>query len=325
MRRLASLTLAVVALATAAPSRASAQEWPTKPVHLVVPFVPGGATDVLGRLFAERLSPRLGQPVVIENKPGAGGNVGAAFVAKSPPDGTTMFIASSPGFTNAEALSKDAGFSVLREFAAVTLLATQSMLLDLHPSVPANTVQELVAYAKARPGQMSYGTPGIGTPHHLTMELFKQTAGLDIVHVPYRGGAPMTQDLLAGQVPLMFGSYVIAGPHLKTGKMKAIASSSSRRTPQTPEIPSIAEQGYPGFHVESWFALVAPKATPAAAIARMTREVQTVLQGDDFKQRLLQIGFEPPPVMTSKEFGELLASDVAKWSKVVKDVGIKAE
>ena len=325
MRRLASALLAAFSVAGGAIAPASAQEWPTKPVHLVVPFVPGGATDVLGRLFAERLAPRLGQPVLIENKPGAGGNVGAAYVAKSPPDGHTIFIASSPGFTNAEALSKDAGFNAVREFAAVTLLATQSMLLDLHPSVPASSLQEFVAYVKARPGQLSYGTPGIGTPHHLTMELFKQTAGLDVVHVPYRGGAPMTQDLLAGQVQMMFGSYVIAGPHLKTGKMKAVASSSSRRTPQTPEIPSIAEQGYPGFHVESWFGLVAPVATPAAAIARMTKEVQAVLEIEDFKQRLLQIGFESPPMLTSKDFGALLVADVAKWSKVVKDVGIKPE
>lgn len=325
MRQLACALLASVALMASAASQATAQDWPSKPVHLVVPFVPGGATDVLGRLFAERLTSRLGQPVLIENKPGAGGNVGAALVAKSPPDGLTMFIASSPGFTNAEALSKDAGFSAVREFAAVTLLATQSMLLDLNPSVPTNTLAEFVAYVKARPGQLSYGTPGIGTPHHLTMELFKQTAGLDIVHVPYRGGAPMTQDLLAGQVQMMFGSYVIAGPHLKTGKMKAIASTSMRRTPQTPEIPSVAEQGFPGFHVESWFGLVTPIATPDAAISRMTKEVQAVLEVEEFKQKLLQIGFEPPPVMTSKELGAVLVADVAKWSKVVKDAGMKPE
>ena len=324
IQRCLTAALACVCVAIIGAS-ARAQDWPTKPVHFVVPFVPGGATDILGRIYSDRLAARLGQPVIIDNRPGAGGNVGAAFVAKSPPDGYTLFIASSPGFTNAVALSKDAGFDPVGEFVAVTLLATQSQMLILNTSLAPNTLAEFVAFAKAQPGKLSYGTPGIGTPHHLAMELFKLTAGIDIVHVPYRGGAPMLQDALAGQVPIMFASYVIAGPHLKAGKLKAIASTSTRRVPQAPEVVPIAEQGYPGFDVESWFGLVAPVGTPDAAITRLTREMQALQALDEIKERLLQVGFEPPPVLSTPEMAERLKRDVVKWSKVVTDANIKPE
>ncbi len=304
---------------------AAAQQWPTKPVQFVVPFVPGGATDVLGRLYAERLGPALGHPVVIENKPGAGGNIGASYVAKSPPDGHTLFIASSPGFTNAAVLSKNAGFDPLKDFVAVTLLGTQSFLFNLNATMPPNTLAEFVAYAKANPGKLNYGTPGIGTPHHLGMELFKAMAGIDVVHVPYRGGAPLTQDMLAGQVGMMLGSWVIAGPHIKSGKFKAIARTSVRPVTQAPEIPSIAEQGYPDFDVETWFGLVAPIGTPAPVLARLVKVIQEVQARPEVRERLVTIGFDPPPVDTIAQFSERLARDVTKWSKVVNDVGIKPE
>ena len=314
---------AAIAAVLAGSGGTAAQQWPVKPVHLVVPFVPGGATDVLGRIYSDKLAQRFGQPVVIENKPGAGGNVGATYVARAPADGHVMFIASSPGFVNAAALSKDAGFDPLKDFVAVAMLATQPMLLNAHPSLAAGNIKELVAYAKANPGKLSYGTPGIGTPHHLAMELFKTVADIDVVHVPYRGGAPMTQDVVAGQVPLMFGSYVIAGPHLKAGRLKALGNSAKKRMTQAPEIPAIAEQGYPDFDVESWFGLVAPSGTPAAAIERMTREVHAVLGMDDVKDRLLKTGFDPPPLLATPAFAERLKVDVAKWSKVVVEAKIK--
>ena len=304
---------------------AKAQQWPTRPVSLVVPFVPGGATDVLGRIYSERLGAALGQPVLIDNKPGAGGSVGAAFVAKAAPDGHTFFIASSPGFTNAAVLSKDAGFDPVKDFVAVTLLGTQAFLFNLNVALAPNTVQELVAYAKANPGKLNYGTPGIGTPHHLGFELFKSMAGIDIVHVPYRGGAPLTQDVVAGVVPIMFGSWVIAGPHIKAGKIKAIASTSKRPVTQAPEIKSIASQGYPDFDVETWFGLVAPAGTPSAVLERMSREIKTLQARDDVRQRMLTIGFDPPPADDVAQFAARLKADVAKWSKIVKDVGIKPE
>ena len=328
-RRMALWRMAIVASAAAgqlaSSLQARAQQWPTRPVSIVVPFVPGGATDVLGRIYSERLGAALGQPVIIENKPGAGGSVGAAYVAKATADGHTLFIASSPGFTNAAVLSKDAGFDPIKDFVAVTLLATQAFLFSLNVALAPNPVQELVAYAKANPGKLNYGTPGIGTPHHLGMELFKSMAGIDIVHVPYRGGAPLVQDVVAGVVPIMFGSWVIAGPHIKSGKIKAIASTSKRAVTQAPEIPSIAAQGYPDFDVETWFGLVAPAGTPAAVRERLSREIQTLQAREDVRQRMLTIGFDPPPGDSIAQFSERLQRDVARWSKIVQDVGIKPE
>ena len=315
----------VVAAASGVTGDAWAQAWPAKPVRIVVPFQPGGATDVLARLVASKLVARLGQQVIVDNRPGAGGNIAANLVAKAPADGYMLFIASDPGLTTAPSLTKDAGFDPARDFAAVTLLATQTMLLNLHPSMPPNSVREFVAYAKARPGQLTYATPGIGSPHHLAMEMFKHTAGIDLVHVPYRGGAPMTLDVVAGQVPVMFGSYVIAGPHLQTGKLKAIGGSGAARVTQAPEIPTIAEQGYPGFDVTPWFGLVAPTGTPAAVIARLTDETHAVLALAEVKERLFTIGFDPAPVTSSDAFGARIKADIAKWGKVIRDTNIKAD
>jgi tripartite-type tricarboxylate transporter receptor subunit TctC len=316
---------ALIVLGTGLAGTAAAQQWPTRPVSLVVPFVPGGATDIIARLYSDKLAARLGQPVVVDNRPGGGGNLGPAFVAKSAPDGHVLFVGSSPGFVNARALSKDAGYDPAKDFVAVTLLATQAMLLTLHPSLSPNTLQEFIAFAKSQPGKLSYATPGIGTPHHLAMELLKLTAGLDIVHVPYRGGAPMTQDVVAGQVGTMFASYVIVGPHLRAGKLKVVAASGLRRIPQAPEVRTVTEQGLQGFDVESWFGLVAPTGTPEAAIARMTEAVQAVAAMDEVQQKLMQIGFEVAPVMSTAKFGELLKRDIARWSDVVSKAGIKPE
>jgi tripartite-type tricarboxylate transporter receptor subunit TctC len=186
-------------------------------------------------------------------------------------------------------------------------------------------VQEFVAYAKARPGQLSYASPGVGSPHHLGMELFKLTAGIDIVHVAYRGGAPATQDVVAGQVPIMFGSYVIAGPHLQTGKLKAIGASGAKRVVQAPQIPTIAEQGYPGFDMTTWFGLFAPAGTPSAAIERIASETQAVLALADVLERFATVGLDPAPVLTPAAFTARVKADVAKWAKVVKEANIKAE
>lgn len=325
MRKLVRSTFAAVLGIAFASGSAIAQQWPTRPVSLVVPFVPGGATDVVARIYADRLAQRLGQPVVIENKPGGGANLGPAYVAKSTPDGHTLFVGSSPGFVNALSLSKDAGYDPGRDFTAIAILATQSFLLTLHPSVAPKTVKEFVAYVKASPGKLSYATPGIGTPHHLAMELFKHMAGLDIVHVPYRGGAPMTQDVLAGQVGTMFGSFVIVGPHLKSGKLKVIAGSGSRRVPQVPDVATIAEQGYPDYDVEAWHGLVAPRGTPETAIARMHAAVKEAQASEEIKDKLVKIGFEVPKSMSVPEFSDRMKADIVKWAKVITQAGIKPE
>jgi tripartite-type tricarboxylate transporter receptor subunit TctC len=307
------------------PDQAKAEDWPARPVHIVVPFAPGGATDILGRIFADKLSERLGQAVIVDNKPGAGGNIGAGFVARAEPDGYTLFVGSGPGLTSARALSKDADFDPVKDFMPITLLATQAFILAVDPKLPSRNIPEFVSYAKDHKGGLSYGTPGVGTPHHLAMELFKQVAGIDLVHVPYRGGGPMMQAALAGEVPVVFASYVIASPYLPTGKLRPIGFSARHRIPQAPDIIPIAEQGYPGFDVDSFFGLFGPAGTPQAITDRITREVRTILSLQDAKDRLENIGFETPPDLSTAEFGALVRQDVAKWTKVVTAAGIKPE
>ena len=304
---------------------ATAQDWPTRPVHIVVPFAPGGATDILGRIFADKLSERLGQSVIVDNKPGAGGNIGASFVARSAPDGYTLFVGSGPGLTSARALSKDADFDPVQDFAPITLLATQAFILTLDPRLPPRNIPEFVSYAKEHKGGLTYGTPGIGTPHHLAMELFKQVAHIDLVHVPYRGGGPMMQAILAGEVPVAFGSYVIVGPYLSTGQLKPIGFSGTHRIVQMPDLVPIAEQGYPGFDVDSFFGLFAPSGTAQSIVDRTTHEVKTILLSQDANDRLQQIGFELPPDLSTPEFAALVRRDVAKWTAVVTAAGIKPE
>ena len=319
----------LLALATlvimGAPAATRAQSWPVKPVRLVVPFTPGALTDVVTRLVADKLGPRLGQTVIVENKPGAGGDVGAALVAKSPADGYTVLVANHPGFTTAPALSKDPGFDPVRDFAPIAGLVRFSMLLAVHPSVPVNTLPEFVAYAKARPGQLNFASPGVGMPHNLAMEMFKQTAGVNLVHVLYKGGAMATQDLIGGRVQAMFGSWVIFGPHVQSGRLKAIGVSSAARLPQAPEVRSIAEQGYPGFDVWSWTGLLAPAGTPPEAIARLTEEAQAVLATFEIKERLLALGLDPVPAISSAAFGEQIKADVAQWARIIRDANIKTE
>jgi len=310
---------------TGAPTATQAQGWPVKPVRFVVPFTPGALTDVVTRLVADKLTPRLGQTVIVENKPGAGGDVGAALVAKAPADGYTVLVANHPGFTTAPALSKDPGFEPVRDFAPITGVVRFSMLLAVHPSVPVNTLPEFVAYAKARPGQLNFASPGVGMPHNLAMEMFKQTAGVNLVHVLYKGGAMATQDLVGGRVQAMFGSWVIFGPHVQSGRLKAIGVSSAARLAQAPDVRSIAEQGYPGFDVWSWTGLLAPAGTPPEAIARLTEETQTVLATPEIKERILALGLDSVPIISPAAFGEQIKADVAKWARIIREANIRAE
>ncbi|OGA03222.1 MAG: hypothetical protein A3I00_08925 [Betaproteobacteria bacterium RIFCSPLOWO2_02_FULL_64_12] len=314
-----------IALVAALTGPASAQTWPAKPVRVVVPNAPGGATDILGRLVSDRLAPRLGQQIIVDNRPGAGAKVAASYVARAPRDGYTLLLANHPGVTTAPALSKHPDFDAAKDFAPIALLATQTMLLTLHPSLAPNTVAEFIAHAKARPGQLAYATPGIGTPHHLGMEMFKQMVGIDLVHVPYKGGAPAMQDVVAGRVPVMFASYVIAGPQLQAGKLKAIGAASPARNTQAPDILTFAEQGYPGFNVEAWFGLVAPAGTPAAVLARLNQETNAVLAMPDLKQQFVRIGFDPAAPTSPAEFGKLWRSDIARWNQVIRSANIAPE
>ncbi|MBM3485720.1 MAG: tripartite tricarboxylate transporter substrate binding protein [Alphaproteobacteria bacterium] len=323
--RAAGLAVLALVLAIGHGAGAAAQAWPSKPIRFVIPFAPGGATDVVGRLVGDKLASLLGQPVVIENRPGGGGNLAANFVAKAPADGYTLMVGNHPGYTVGPALSKDAGFDPVRDFTAISMLAGQTLLLNVHVSFPAATLAEFVAHVKANPGKFDYATPGNGTPHHLAMELLKLTAGLDIVHVAYRGGGPMTQDVVAGRVPMMFGSYVIAGPHLEAGKLRALGATGRARVPQWNKVPTFAEQGYPDFEVTTFFPLVGPAGLPAAVVERLAKEVQVVLAMDDVRQRLTTTGFELSPPVTPAAFAAVIEREVAKWAKVIKDADIKPE
>ena len=314
-----------IAAAMMPASDALAQAWPTKPLHLVVPFPPGAITDILARLVADKLGPRLGQPVITDYKPGAGGSVGAKFVADSPADGYTVLIASHPGFTTAPALSKNPGFDPVRDFTPVTGLIKFYMLLGVHPSVPVKNVQEFIAYAKARPGKLNYGTPGVGMPHHLAMEMLMQTAGIKLVHVPYKGGALATQDLIAGRVQVMFGSWGIFGQNIKSGRIDAIGASGVVRMSQAPDIPTIAEQGYPGFDVWSWIGLLAPAGTPREVVARLAEEAQLIVAMPEIKERVGKFGMEPMPGTSPAAFAEKVKTDVATWGKIIRDARIKPE
>ncbi|MBI4292654.1 MAG: tripartite tricarboxylate transporter substrate binding protein [Betaproteobacteria bacterium] len=317
--------LFAIAAAVVPAGDAAAQVWPAKPVRLVVPFSPGAITDILARLVADKLGPRLGQPVVTEYKPGAGGSVGAKFVADSPPDGYTVLIASHPGFTTAPALSKDPGFDPVRDFTPVTGLVKFYMLLGVHPSVPTKNLQEFVTYAKARPGKLNYGTPGVGMPHHLAMELLMQTAGIELVHVPYKGGALATQDLIAGRVQVMFGSWGIFGQHVQSGRLKAVGASGVARMYQAPDIRTIAEQGYPSFDVWSWIGLLAPAGTPPEVVARLAQEAQLIVAMPEIKERVLKFGMESMPGTSPAAFAEQVKTDVAAWGKIIRDANIKPE
>ena len=318
-----ALFFALVTMAATAPTQA--QSWPVKSVRFVVPFAPGGLQDVLARLVADKLRPRLGQPVIVENKPGAGGDVGAKLVANSPADGYTVLVASDPGFTTAPALSKDPGFDPVRDFAPITGVMRVSFLLAVHPSVPVNTLPEFVGYAKARPGQLNFASTGVGMPHTLAMELLKQTAGVNLVPVLYKGGAMAAQDLIAGRVQAMFGTWVIFGPYVQSGRLKAIGVSSAARSAKAPDVRSIAEQGYPGFEVWSWTGLLAPAGTPPVAIARLTEETQAVLASPEIKERIFALGLDSVPIISPAAFGEQIKVDVAKWAKLIRDANIKPE
>jgi tripartite-type tricarboxylate transporter receptor subunit TctC len=321
-----ALPVATGAVAILCAGASSAQEWPTKAVRLIVPFVPGGATDVVGRVFAEALTPRLGQQVFVDNKPGAGSTVGTAIAARAPADGYTLLVIASPGgFTNATELYKNPGFDPVKDFTAVSMVAAQPNLLVVHPSFKVTSVKEFVDYAKANPGKLTYATPGVGSSHHLAMEYFKQLSGIDIVHIPYKGGGQMTIDVVAGRVPVMFGTYVLVGPHLKSGKLKAIGTTSKDGLSQMPEVVPMTKQGYPDFDVWSWFGIAARTGTPEAILDRLAREAQIALKRPDVVAKMDKIGINPAPEMTRQSLEQKLHADIAKWTKLLRDVKIKPE
>jgi tripartite-type tricarboxylate transporter receptor subunit TctC len=299
------------------------QSWPAKPVRFVVPFPPGGSTDVAARSVADRLSAALGQPVIVDNRAGANGAIGTAEVARAAPDGYTILFAADP-VTTLQLVVKDLPFDVLRDFAPVTQVTTQPIALAVHPSVPAQTVRELIAYAKANPGKLSFCHSGTGSGQHLSGELFKKLAGIDMVHVPYKGGGPAVQDLVAGQVPVgVLGSTPLI-PHHKAGRVRILAFTSLERFPVLPEVPTLHESGLTGFETAQWLGLLAPRGTRGEVIQKLHLETAKVLALPEVRQRLAQAALQP--VTSSPDaFAAVIRADIERWGKLARELGIQPQ
>ena len=311
------------ALAAALPQQVLAQSYPNKPIKFVVGFAPGGATDVIGRLMAKKIGDALGQPIIIENRAGGSSNIGAEVVARAVPDGYTFYVCAITSAINVSLFPKLA-FDFARDFEPVALFANVPNILVVHPSVPAKTVKELIDYARAQPGKLSYASSGAGTSIHLSGELFKMLAKVDMVHIPYKGSAPAMTDMIGGQVQVMFDNMPSALPHVKAGKLRALAVTSAQRSPSAPEVPTMGEAGVAGFDVQSWFGLVAPKGTPKDIIARLNAESVKALATADIKERFMELGAVPGP-MSAEAFGDYIRSEIIRWSEVVKVSGAKVE
>ena len=302
----------------------NAQAWPSKPVKFVAPFPPGGPVDLLARLIGQKISEKSGQPVLVENKPGAAGNLGIEQVAKSAPDGTTFLHVPAGNITINATLMRDMPFNWERDFTPVTMIATAPNLLAVHPSVPAATVKELIAHARANPGKLTYGSPGIGSGLHLSGEMFRREAAIDIAHVPYKGTVQAMNDLIGGQITMMFGAMPTLLPQVKAGKLRAIAVTSSQRSSSAPEIPTIAEAGLAGFDVSSWYAIMAPAKTPPAMVNALADEVRRIVALPDVRQTLAAQGLAPV-AMSPGEFAAHIKRETATWAKIIRDANIKAE
>jgi tripartite-type tricarboxylate transporter receptor subunit TctC len=309
---------------SASSSVAQAQAYPAKAVRIIVAYAPGGGTDVMARLFAPKFSEAFGQPFVVENRPGFGGNIGTELVAKAPPDGYTLLMTTAAHAINVSLYAK-VGYDPVRDFAPVTLVSAAPNMLSSHPSLPVKTLKEFVALAKAQPGAVSYASPGGGTPQHLAMELFRHMAGIQVTHIPYNGGGPSVIAARGGQVPVLASSLPTALPHAKAGKLRPLAVTSAQRSQLAPDYPTVDEAaGLKGYEANVWFGLFAPAGTPPAVINRLNAEVEKLEQQQDIRDRLTSLGFDPVR-NTPDQFSQLLKADVAKWGKVVRDSGAKPD
>jgi tripartite-type tricarboxylate transporter receptor subunit TctC len=319
----ALLRFLAVAAALLAATPAGAQTWPQKPVRIVVPFSPGGNTDSIARITAEWLSQKLGQPVLVENKPGASGAIAAEFVARAPADGYTLFLATLPQMAVLPAMTKTP-YDPVADFAPISVIASNNFALAMNDLIPAKTLPEFVAYARERPGKLVYASAGTSSISHLTMVLLLKRAGLQLEHVSYKGGAPALADVVAGHVPMYFGNLAEIVPHAGGGKIKILAVSGEKRAPQLPNVPTVAEQGYPGFQTNTWNALAAPAKTPQPVIDRLAREIALAVRDPAFVQRLESIGVDPVG-NTPAEFAALLKADLATWAEAVRVAGVKPD
>jgi len=320
-RWLSSLVVAVVLVA--AGDDVAAQAYPTKSIRLVAPSTPGDAPDVIARLVAERLSVALGQQVVVENRPGAGGVVGSEIVAKAAPDGYTLIMGNAGSHGINAAVYSKLPYDILKDFAPVSQIAIAPNIFVVNPGLPVTTIQELIAYAKARPGQLSYASGGNGSSSHMSMELLKSMAGIDVVHVPYKGSTPALTDVISGQDAVMSVNMPPAVPHVKAGKLRALAVTTRARTPSMPDLPTVAET-LPGYETVAWFGVLAPAGTPRDVVNRLSAEIGRIARSPEMRERLAGMGAEPVGG-TPEEFAAVMARDIAKWTELAKSVGIKID
>jgi len=313
----------VLAAALLSAASALAQSWPAKSVRFIVPFPPGGSTDVAARTVADKLSRVFGQQVVVENRGGGGGSIGTTEVARAAPDGYTILFAADPVVT-LNLVVKDLSFDMRRDFVAITQATTQPIAVAVHSSLAVSNLQELIAYARANPGKLSFAHSGAGSGQHLSGELLKQMAGIDMVHVPYKGGGPAVQDLVGGQVPVgVLGSTPLI-PHHKAGRIKILAFTSKERFPPMPEIPTLHESGLTGFDTAQWLGLLAPRSTPADIVDRLYRETKAALALEDVRARLAQAALQPVG-NTPKEFDAVIRADIERWTRLAGELGIKPQ
>jgi tripartite-type tricarboxylate transporter receptor subunit TctC len=316
--------LFAAAIAALGGASAAAQTFPDKPIRIVVPYTPGGPNDLLGRIVADKFAERWGVVATVDNKPGASGTIGGDLVARAKPDGYTLLIAAPSSTTIAAGLLPNVPFDPVRDFAPVGTLATGVFLLVVHPSLPVKSVPELIAFAKSGAKKLTFASSGSGSGGHLAGELFKSMARVDMVHVPYKGGAPAMTDLLGGHVDLMFSDITVAAPHVRAGKLRALGVSGSARARAFPDVPTVSEAGVAGYEVVSWFGVLAPAGTPRAAIAVLNQELQRIANAPEFRARLESLGAEPAP-STPDAFAALIRKDVEKWAQVIKESGARAD
>lgn len=315
--------LSAVCLATAAIMPAVAQQYPTKPIKLILPFPTGGATDVMSRILAEKLTSRLGQPVIVENKPGAGTMLASEFVAKAPADGYTLLMAAS-SLVIAPSLYSKVNYDPIKDFTPVTQVAAVIHLVVVNPNLPVKSIQDLITYLKANPGKVSYGSTGSGTSTHLEAELFKKMAGVEIEHIPYKGSTPALADLVGGQTSMMFDPIASSKPYLESGRLRALAVTTAQRSISAPDLPTVAESGLPGYEAMPWLGIVAPAGTPKVVVDRLYKEVSEVLKMQDVKDRFKSLGLDIIG-NTPAEFATFIAQDQKKWDQVIKNSGAKAD
>lgn len=318
------LMLCMLAMSGVAQAQDAAAAYPDRPVKVIVPFPPGGATDIVGREISDRLARALGQPFVVENRSGASGNIGMEAAARAPADGYTLVVGAPQTLTINPQLFKSNPFNPQKELDPIVVVATVPNVLIINPKLPISSVKELIAYAKERPGKVNYGSSSIGGTPHLSSELFKSMTKTDIMHIPYRGSSPALTDLMGGQIDMMFDNLPASLPHIKSGRVKALAVTTRQRSDAAPELPTMEEAGVPGFESQGWFSLLAPAGTPRPILEKINAEVNKILATDSFKERLANVGAQPKGGSIA-DFRELLDTETRRWSKVIEFADIKVE